>query len=68
MVSHPCNNIQIRVLTFDTVFLHGSNLFECKAKRIYDEGYFTKIQPISFIEFNGDNEEDKQNEETWIVN
>lgn len=63
MVSYSYNSIQTKALTFDPVFLHGSNLFECKAECINHKGYFPKIQPISLIELNGDNEEDKQNEE-----
>lgn len=67
MVGYSYDRIQFKVLTFDPVFLHGSNLFQCKAECIHHKGYFPKIQLISLIELDGDNEENKQNEEARIV-
>ena len=46
------------------MLLHSGNLLKWEAKRIYHEYNFVRINAITLVKFNANDEEDEENKET----
>jgi hypothetical protein len=53
------------LLTLNAVFLHGSQFLKGEPKRIEHKYLFRSVDFVAFVHFDGDDEKDKQDEETF---